>query len=141
MPSNARVLKRMQDCMRRIGSFQFSRFSLVGASVACIYVAAASSFRSLMALPEWWASILACLLCIPVAYMAQRRIAFRSNRAHATALPRYVATQALNLVVAAAASGALGRIGYLPPLVVFSLAGAVAVIASYVLLSRWAFSP
>jgi putative flippase GtrA len=119
---------------------QFSRFSLVGASAALAYVVIATGLLNAFGLAPWWASTLSFFTCVPLAYAAQRRIAFRSRRAHTSAFPRYLATQVANMIVAAVSSEALSRLGFLPVTFVFVAAGGFAVLVSYFLLSRWAFS-
>lgn len=125
--------------IRVLARMQFSRFVLVGVASAAVYVGIANALVAALAWPAWLASTVAYLICIPPAYLLQRRLAFRSRRAHLAAFPRYCGTQAASLVISALASEGLSRIPGLPAGLVFALAAGAAVLFNYAVLSRWTF--
>jgi len=84
------------------------------------------------------AAFLATLASIPPTFALQRRFAFRDRGAALPAFVRYCLLQAFNAVLV----GLLARTGQragLPDAVNFVAAGAVVVVASYLVLSRLVF--
>jgi len=123
-----------------LARMQFSRFVLVGVASAIVYVVIANALLSTFAWSVWLASTVAYLICIPPAYVFQRRLAFRSRRSHISAFPRYCGTQAASIAISALASEGISRIPGLPASMVFALAAAAAVLFNYTVLSRWTFA-
>ncbi|WP_112661803.1 GtrA family protein [Microvirga flavescens] len=122
------------------GRWQFSRFTLIGLAAALAYVVIATCFGRL-GMAAWLASGLSYVICIPFAYLAQKKLAFRSARAHASAFPRYCAVQMVNTVLSSALAAAFARVPEIPGFIVFGVSAALVVGANYIFLSRWAFRP
>jgi len=116
---------------------QFLRFGVVGGAAALLFVAVATLLRELGGLAYEAASLLSYLACIPVAFLAQRRFAFRSSVPLASGLVRYALVQALMAAITALVSGLLGRLGAgWPSWTVFAVAAVVNAVCSFALM-RW----
>lgn len=113
-------------------------FVVVGTLGAGLYVAFAAALHRL-GLATMPASALGYGLCIPVVYLAQRSLAFRSDAAHRTAFPRYVAVQMLGLSLAAGLPALFERGLALPSWAVFAGVAAATPACSFLLLRFWAF--
>jgi putative flippase GtrA len=112
-------------------------FLVVGGSAALAFIAIAQALHwSGVSLAV--ATVVAYLVCIPLAYLGQRYITFHSSRRHPVAFARYVATQALGLTLATAMVLLASSAG-LPSLVALVLADAVASIQTYVLQKYWVY--
>ncbi|MGO4706733.1 GtrA family protein [Microvirga sp. 2MCAF38] len=127
--------------MTLLGKWQFSRYTMIGASAAAAYVVIATVLGSFFSLDLWVSSAVAYVTCIPFAYLGQKKLAFKSDRPHSFAFPRYCGVQITNTIVSSALSAVFSRIPDLPAFVVFAVSGAMVVGANYVFLSRWAFRP
>jgi len=112
-------------------------FLAVGGSALLGYVLVAEALHRAGLAPTP-ASMLAYPICVPLAYLGQRYITFRSTRGHATALTRYVATQGVGLGVASGAVAAAASMG-LPSLLSFGVAGGLASMLTYVLQKHWVY--
>lgn len=116
-------------------------FASIGVISALGYVVLSGAMVSLFsAVPAWIVSICCYALFILPAYLAHRRFSFRSDAPHRRALPRYVVTQALALVLAACFSffmyGVMKLPGFLASLGVIVLTSGV----NFLVLRLWAFS-
>lgn len=121
--------------------WQFSRYTAVGLLAAAAYVVIATALRDVLFVSPWLASAIAYLMCIPFAYLGQKRLAFRSDQPHAIAFPRYCGVQVINTIVSSALSETFSRAPHLPDFVIFALSGAIVIVGNYLFLSRWAFRP
>lgn len=130
-------MTRRRDALARLLGSEVFPFLLVGGSAALLYIAFATLLEVHAGLARPWASAIAYGSMIPVAYMAQKTLAFRSTARHATAFPRYLATQLVALATASLVSGAF--LGLPPPLVYF-IAGLCAAVVSFLMLKFWGFA-
>jgi putative flippase GtrA len=116
-------------------------FALIGGGAALTFVLVSSALVELFpGVDSWLISSLCYGASILPVYLLHRRFTFRSDAAHRTALPRYVAVQAMALLLAT-------LFGYLlyGALALPSLPAALLVIAltsgvNYVVLKGWAFA-
>ena len=114
-------------------------FLLVGASGALAYVLL-SSLLEHYGLSPTLASVASYLICIPIVYLAQRKIAFRSDAPHRAALPKYVAAQLLGVALAAVLPGAMMAQFNAPAPLAFAAVAATIAVTNFLLLRFWAFS-
>jgi putative flippase GtrA len=126
-----------RDPHSRSSKSEVALFLLVGGSAALLYIALATLLELYFGLARTWASAFAYGSTIPIAYSAQKKLTFRSSVSHATAFPRYLATQLVALVTTSIVSGKLAE---LPPPLAYGIAGACAAIVSFLLLKFWGFS-
>lgn len=108
----------------------------VGGAAALAYVVVASLFVAAGFTP-WLVSVLCYAAFVPVVYLTQKRLAFRSSAPHAAAFPRYAATQMLGVALAAALPYATAAA--VPPAAGFLAVAVLVAAANFVLLRWWAF--
>jgi len=123
--------------MRNLALREKAAFVLVGASASACYIifAALLHWAGLTAAA---ASAVSYLLCIPLAYLGQRRITFRSSRRHTIALIRYAATQGLGLAIATATVHFASSAG-VSTVLAFVLADILASVQTYMLQKHWVY--
>ena len=113
-------------------------FIAVGGTSALCYTAIGAFCTSVGMHPSM-AIIVALAVLIPPTYLAQRRLAFRSERRHMVALPRYIGTQlfgnSLGLIGTVVFSSAITKM----PLLAFAIIAVVVAAANYLCLKFWAF--
>ena len=69
------------------------RFIAVGGTLVLVHIALATLFAVVFLIPPAIANVAAHALCLPPTYLAQRRVAFRSDAPHARAFWRYAGLQ------------------------------------------------
>ncbi len=79
------------------------------------------------------------IVLVPPVYLAQRRVTFRSARAHAAAFPRYVATQLAGNAVAVVLSEVFATAVLARPWIAFAAVALVVAVVNFALLKLWAF--
>lgn len=117
-------------------------FLMVGGSGALGFVVLSSLLIWLhTGLADWVVNTLSYGVLIGPVYLLHHRFSFRSDAAHAHAVPRYFALQGMALLLAAGFSFGVHRFLGLPPvpasIVVIGLTASV----NYLVLRRWAFGP
>jgi putative flippase GtrA len=114
------------------------RFGLVGSAATLSYVAVSVVLHraGLAATP---ASMTAYLIAGCVSYVGHKRVTFRSDRAHAVAAPRFLASLGLGIVAAGAISAVLVEGLRLPVIVSTLTTCVVAPLLSYATLSLFVF--
>lgn len=113
----------------------------VGALASASFVVLSSALIWLgTGVPDWVIST-ACYagMIVPV-YLMHRRFSFRSEAPHAQALPRYVAVQALALVLAALFSYLAYGLLTLPTMAMSTLVIGLTAGVNFVVLRSWAFA-
>lgn len=111
----------------------------VGASAALTYVLLSSLLTHYGVTPAV-ASVASYLICLPIGYLAQRTLTFKSDAPHRSALPRYMAAQLFGIVLAAILPDAMmARLDAPPPVAFAAVAGMIAV-TNFLMLRFWAFS-
>jgi putative flippase GtrA len=117
---------------------RLTRFGLVGGAATLSYVAVSVLLHraGLAATP---ASMTAYLIAGGMSYLGHKRVTFRSDRAHAVAVPRFLASLGLGIVAAGVISAVLVE-GLRLPVIVSTLATCVvAPLLSYATLSLFVF--
>ena len=116
-------------------------FIVVGGSGAVVFVVLSTLAISLRTgVPDWIMSALCYAALILPVYLAHRRLSFRSDAPHTRALPRYVATQACAVALAALISYAVYALPGLPTLVAAVLVSGLTAVFTFVVLKLWAFA-
>lgn len=126
------------NALLRILSTRIVRFLLVGGSGALGYVALSYLFF-VLGLSQWVASSTAYLCLIPVVFLLQKHFVFQSNASGGRSFFRYVAIQAVSVLISAVIPALTARVG-LHPLASYLLVAVSAASVSYLLQLRWAFA-
>jgi putative flippase GtrA len=113
----------------------------IGASGAGAFVLLSTAMMWLDPGAERWMINAACYAAtiLPV-YLLHRRFSFDSDASHMQALPRYVAVQAMALVLAALFSFVINGVFALPSVFASMLVIALTSGINYVVLRSWAFA-
>lgn len=116
-------------------------FGLVGGSGAVAFVLLSTlAVEARTGLPDWLVSALCYAALIVPVYLAHRRFSFRTGASHVQALPRYVAVQAMAVLLAAAISWGVYAIPGLPTVLAAVLVSGLTAAFTFVLLKLWAFA-
>lgn len=111
-------------------------FLLSGGTGFALYLLVSNGAHYVFGAPIFLAAAIGTLLPVPVTFWMQRTITFRSNRRKQ--LPRYLLLQIANAIFIALLSE-LGDVLRFPAVVVFVVAGATGVVASYVVQAKVIF--
>lgn len=113
----------------------------IGAGGACAFVLLSTVMMWLDPGAERWMINAACYAAtiLPV-YLLHRRFSFDTDASHLQALPRYVAVQAMALVLAAVFSFVINGVFSLPSFFASMLVIGLTSGVNYVVLKSWAFA-
>jgi putative flippase GtrA len=115
-------------------------FLAVGGGAAVIFIVLSTAILSMnTGIPRWLASALCYALLVGPVYLAHHKITFRSRQRHTEALPKYLATQALAVVVSAVIAVPVYHLLHLEPLPGSILVTVLTSIGSFVVLKLWTF--
>ncbi len=130
------LLDRLSESQR-----QLLFFVIVGGSGAVAFIVLSSLAINLhTGAPDWVVSALVYAALILPVYTAHRTLSFRSDAPHTQALPRYIATQACAVALAALISYAIYAIPGLPTVVAAFLVSGLTSVFTFVVLKLWAFA-
>ena len=116
------------------------RFLAVGGTLVLVHIALATLFAVAFRIPPPIANMTAHALCLLPTYLAQRRVAFRSDAPHARAFWRYAFLQLPLIGLGAVlASLLIGQMG-LQPALAFVLICPFVALVSFVAQRWWAFA-
>lgn len=115
-------------------------FLLVGGSSAAAYTALGVLFTAGFGMRPSLALALTLAIVMPPTYLLQRALTFRSRRAHGSAFPRYVATQAISNGVAIVGAELFADAIRARPWLAFAAITVLVVVLNYTLLKSWAFA-
>lgn len=119
----------------------FFRFLAVGGSFSLGYAIVTAALIRLAYAPPLITSVIVYLLCIPLAFWAQKKIAFRADQTGRSAMFIYAATQVASLsVVSTITSRFVTRVFIMDTLIFLVTAGAAAVV-SYMICRFIVFKP
>ena len=113
-------------------------FLIVGGFCASCYITLAWALHFFQLSPTA-SSAWAYALCLPLGYLGQRSITFRSERRHGAASLAYFSVQGIALLIVAAVTFVSAELLKHPPTVAFLLAGMAAALASYLMQKYWVF--
>ena len=115
-------------------------FLLVGGTSSAAYICLSTFGVGYLNVRPGIAVVLALLITMPPTYLAQRTLSFRSARNHASALPRYFATQVAGNLVGIVAAEAWEAYVAPPSWLCFAAIGAIIALTNYVIHRMWTFS-
>ena len=124
----------------RTGARELAIFLVVGGTSALAYTALGVLFTSGIGLRPSLAVLLSLALVLPPTYLAQKRLTFRSNRAHGSALFRYASTQAISNGVAVLGAELFADAIRAQPWLAFITIAVLVACLNYTLLKTWAFA-
>jgi putative flippase GtrA len=134
-PTPVRAPRRLPEAAR-----SGVAFVIVGGGAAVIFIVLSTAILSLnTGIPRWLASALCYALLVGPVYLAHHKITFRSQQRHSEALPKYLATQALAVVVSAGMAMPVYHLFHLEPLPGSVLVTVLTSIGSFVVLKLWTF--
>jgi putative flippase GtrA len=114
-------------------------FLAVGVTSAAIYVILCVFFTRVCGFRPSVAIIATLTVLIPPTYLSQRNLTFRSERNHAGAFPRYLATQVAGNALAVLGSELVPAMIRSQPWLAFSVVAIGVAATNYTLLKRWTF--
>ena len=94
--------------------YKFLRFGLVGAAASLLYAVLAYGFIEGSVLPPTLASAAAYSLAIPFSFIAQKFFTFKARGDFKLELPRFLATQAVGLLIATVIMAFIEKSSYEP---------------------------
>ncbi len=134
MPATDARLTASSDRLREIVSFL-----AVGGTSAAIYVILCVFFTRVCGFRPSLAIIATLGILTPPTYLSQRNLTFRSDRNHAGAFPRYLATQAAGNALAVVGSELIPALIRSQPWLAFSVVAIGVGMTNYLLLKLWTF--
>ncbi len=112
---------------------RFLRFALVGGGFSLGYALVTTGLINFANAPPLATSVIVYIICIPLAFLAQRQFAFRGRQSNGLGALIYAATQIVCLAfVATIASQFVTYVFWIDTLIYLAAAGSAAV-ASYVI--------
>lgn len=78
---------------------RFLRFLIVGGSFSAIFSVTTAALIWLANTPPFWTSVVVYLVCVPLAFCAQKRFAFEVSQTRKSAFWLYFATQLSSLAL------------------------------------------
>jgi putative flippase GtrA len=114
-------------------------FLAVGGAAAALYAGLGAAFTGWFGVRPSLSVILSVSIVLPLAYLAQRHVTFRSSRSHSTAFSRYVMTQAISNVVAIVGAELFEAEVRAYPFPAFLGIAVLVAVVNYFLLKIWVF--
>ncbi|MBF9030336.1 hypothetical protein HKCCE3408_08005 [Rhodobacterales bacterium HKCCE3408] len=126
---------------RRDEAARLVRFVAVGGAFAGGYAVLTALLVGRAGLPAYATSVVLYALCIPAAFLVQKRVTFGLRRTHAVGFPVYAATQiaCLACISAVTTRWVTGQVAI--DTVIFLASAGAAALFSYLVSSRLAFRP
>lgn len=118
----------------------FAFIGIGGSAALTFTLVSAAAVTAVQSLPAWLVSSICYAAFIVPVYLLHRRYSFRSDAAHRQALPRYVAVQLGNLVLATCFSWIVYNALGLPALGAAFIVTLLTAGISFVVLRSWAFA-
>lgn len=111
----------------------FARFAFVGGSFALGYAVLTAALIRFAQAPPLITSIIVYLICIPLAFLAQKRFAFRASDTGRAAIFGYAATQVASLTVVSGITSRFVTRNFLIDTGLFVVTAGSAAVASYLI--------
>lgn len=121
--------------------FAFMRFALVGGGFSLSYAIVTSALIRFVSAPPLPTSIIVYLFCIPLAFYAQRKFAFRADQSGRSAMLIYAATQVASLSVVSVITSRFVTRNFILDTGLFAATAGVAAVASYLICRFVIFRP
>jgi putative flippase GtrA len=115
------------------------RFVVVGGSIALLYFVTCFAAGYFLGWNAFWSSAVAYAIGLSIGYATHRKVTFRSNAEHGSALRRYFTLHVTGLVLTSSTMAAAAELSNLEPLGVSLASTALCGIISYFISSRWVF--
>lgn len=119
----------------------FIRFLAVGGSFSLGFAVITAGLIRVFALPPLPTSIVVYLLCIPLAFLAQKKIAFRASAAGRYALMIYASVQVGSLAVVSTISSRFVTYSFLLDTLLYLVTAGSAAVVSYLICRFVIFRP
>ena len=127
--------------MRNAHILAFLRFLAVGGSFSlgsAVITSALIRFASAPSLPT---SVMVYLICIPLAFLAQKKFAFRANQTGKSAMLIYAGTQIASLAVVSTITSRFVTRHFLTDTLIFLVTAGAAAVISYLICRFIIFRP
>lgn len=121
--------------------FAFPRFLAVGGSFSLGYAVVTSALIRFAAAPPLPTSVIVYLICIPLAFWAQKKIAFRADQTGRSAMFIYGATQVASLAVVSTITSRFVTRVFIYDTLIFLVTAAAAAVVSYLICRYIIFRP
>ena len=119
----------------------FLRFLMVGGSFSLGYALTTAALISFGRTPPLATSVIVYLLCIPIAFWAQKRITFRADQSGRSAMLIYAGTQLASLAVVSAVTTRFVTRNFIYDTALFLLTAGTAAVASFLICRYIIFRP
>jgi putative flippase GtrA len=113
----------------------FTRFVIVGGSFSLAYAVTTAGLIRFAGAPPLFTSIVVYLICIPLAFQAQKNFAFRAERTGRNAMWIYAATQMGSLTVVATITSLFVTKTFLFDTMLYLVSAGTASVVSYLICS------
>lgn len=114
-------------------------YGLVGIGLMVVYLGLSFGLRYLSGMPAQFASPTAFVICIPIAYLAQSTLVFRSPWLNARQALRFTLAMAVGFAISSAAVPLLSWMLGLPEPVSLLSVSALVPLANFVVFRFWVF--
>ena len=119
----------------------FIRFALVGGSFSLIYAVVSAAIINWTDIDPFWVSVGLFILCIPFAFQAQRRFAFRVTVLRRYAFLAYALTQVGSIALVSAITRSFITQDFAVDTMVMGLTVGLAAVVSYAIGRLFTFKP
>jgi putative flippase GtrA len=117
------------------------RFLCVGGGIALGYSLTVAALTSYAGAPVYVTAIALYAFCIPLAFVAQKRVTFRVRQTRTAGFPIYVATQVASLALVAWITTRVVTGAFLPDTLIFLGTAGSAALLSFFVSRSFAFRP
>lgn len=119
----------------------FLRFLMVGGSFSLGYAIVTAGLIRFADAPPFATSVIVYMLCIPLAFWAQKKIAFRADQTGKSAMLIYGATQVASLTIVSAITSRFVTKDFFYDTALFLVTAGTAAIISYLICRYIIFKP
>ncbi len=111
----------------------FLRFLIVGGSFSLGYAVVTAALIRFAQAPPLPTSVIVYLICIPLAFWAQKKIAFRADQTGRSAMLIYGATQVASLAIVSTVTSRFVTRNFFFDTALFLVTAGIAAVASYLI--------
>jgi putative flippase GtrA len=119
----------------------FLRFLMVGGSFSLGYAVVTAALIRFAQAPPLATSVIVYLVCIPLAFWAQKKIAFRAHTTGRSAMLIYGATQVASLAVVSTVTSRFVTRNFVYDTALFLVTAGIAAVASFLICRYIIFRP
>lgn len=132
-------MNTLRQLTRWLAGQESVRFVLVGGACAMLFFLISYGLRGFLGWGQFAATLATYSVCFGVGYSAQRSIAFRANRSHLVALPRYALLHAGAGIVVSLLASWITDVSDLRPALASLYATMLAGAVSFFISANWVF--